>query len=268
MVHWYRRDKLRRWGFDIHLGCDNPTKLLHWSSVVVSNSDSKVIGKKYLQHLDRTSRIAVLLTCDRGTENTLATRIHAMLQQMRLNGTNVWIHDKSARNQRPEMLMGFLKRWCTGPFIQLFKNLEKLHLYTPLNHVDMLCLYTVFHPIIVRKLAEFKERWNSHRIRKQPGVQYSGYSPRYMYDALDPDLQSRQDTPLSPLYSLDDVAHAAGIDDWRSTTDPTPPRTAAFDAVCQQVLPRNLDELTLNNGQEFYLRLRREYGAVPGQGGS
>ena len=113
------------------------------------------------------------MTADLGTENGIATTLHQMFQTYvpDLLETNVWLHHKSARNQRAEMMMGLMKEQCTGVFIRLFKSLEQRGLFIAHDPIDSPCLYVVFHPILVRELSEFTTLHNGHRIRKQQGAE-------------------------------------------------------------------------------------------------
>ena len=231
-----------------------------WCKCLTSNSDPKVIGKVYLQYLASAGRIHRLLTCDLGTENTLICTIHQMLQCHPIPGrdSRVIMHHKSARNERAELCMSHLKKNVTGVFITIFKTLEEKGYYTSLDPVDAPCLFEVFNPILERHVASWIPQWNSHRIRKQNNVQFSGYSPNVMFDSLLDVFPPTQFTELNPDLTLDDVARACQISDWRDPVEARPVLDADFMAICEQTLPSPLDR-NLRNGSDLYIQLRTAY---------
>ena len=215
-------DKLRCYGFDIHLSVDAATRLLYWVRLVNTNSDPRNIGRVYLQHLHETKTISRLMTTDLGTENGIIARLHYIYQPTDDDesdgASGVIFHADSARNERAELMNSRLFKWCTKKWIQLFKHLHHIALLIPLNPIDMECAQAIFRPLLTKDLQQFKTRHNAHTIRKQRNSQYSGKSPQFMFDAIDPSWPARLDRPIRDL-DFDDAARVCDIPDWKRDPD-------------------------------------------------
>ncbi|XP_066922251.1 uncharacterized protein [Clytia hemisphaerica] len=237
-------------------GCiDTASRKILWLKIWTSNSDPKLVGKWYLQHIIETKRISNMVRLDKGTETGDLAAIHCFLRSRcdeNLEDPSSVIHyGPSTSNQ--------IERWWK----ELHERLEKFFKgqllflkcgghYDPSCEQDRMILAYIMIPILQAELNTFKDViWNCHRIRYQKDQVLPDGVPNHIYtvpevhdlvecgfDVSDQDIQSLIDesgiTPEDADYLDDDFRH-----------------------LCEQYLP-NLELVKPHECQEAYIYLKRE----------
>ena len=111
----------------------------------------------------------------------------------------------SVHNQRIERLWRNMHRCVTVTFYRLFYYLEYHDLLNPIDDVHIFVLQYIFLPRINKSLLEFKEAWNSHKVRTEQGL-----TPSQLFTSGA--LQLRQ-SGLSALDFFDRVTDNYGVEE-------------------------------------------------------
>ena len=156
--------KLIRWRFVTHCSIDGYSRLVVFIKCSTNNKASTV----YDLFLGAVQRYGLpsRLRCDQGGENILVAQhmLHHRGSQRRSVLVGSLVH-----NQRIERLWRDMHRCVTVTFYRLFYYLEYHGLLNPLDEVHIFSLHYIYLPRINKSLIEFKEAWNSHKIRTAQG---------------------------------------------------------------------------------------------------
>ena len=140
--------------------------------------------------------------CDQGCENILVAQ--HMLRHRGSERRSVLV-GSSVHNQRIERLWRDMHRCVTVTFYRLFYYLEYHDLLNPIDDVHIFALQYIFLPRINKSLLEFKEAWNSHKVRTEQGL-----TPSQLFTSGA--LQLRQ-SGLSALDFFDRVTDNYGVEE-------------------------------------------------------
>ncbi|XP_073252070.1 uncharacterized protein [Porites lutea] len=217
-----------------------------------TNSDPKLIGRWYMDHLYCTKVISKYLRLDKGTETGHMATIHAFLRQDQDNEPETVFYGPSTNNK--------IERWwgdLHNRFERFFKRqltilLEQGH-YDPSNQTDRHLLAFIFIPVIQKEMNIFRETvWNSHRVRSQKdaavpkGIPNHLYSFPGQYNADECGLQVTQE-------ALDEVATLSGV---MSVGDDYLPSSVREE--CERIVP-NIDGVKPAEAADAYLFLKAQY---------
>ncbi|XP_068674224.1 uncharacterized protein [Montipora foliosa] len=220
-----------------------------------SNSDPKIIGRWYLQHLYESKVISNNLRLDKGTETGYMATIHSYLRQQgdaSSNGTDT-VHYGPSTNNKIERwwrelhnrLERFFKR-------QLLMLLERGH-YDPNNQTDRNLLAFIYIPVIQKEMTIFRETvWNSHRVRHQRDAQMPKGIPSHLYSF--PEQYGAEDCGFPVTnQALDEVAEVSGVmtvgDDFLS---------GDVRRECERVIPK-VENVEAIDAADTYLFLKANY---------
>ncbi|KAK3749360.1 hypothetical protein QZH41_001510 [Actinostola sp. cb2023] len=166
-------------------GClDTASRKLLWLRVWVSNSDPKLIGRWYLEHLYETRMISAILRVDKGTETGVMGTMHSFLRRHHgdMNPHDTVLYGPSTSNQ--------IERWWK----ELHERMEKYFKtqlgwlkdqgnFDPHNDTDRMLLAFIMVPLIQKELDVFRETvWNTHRIRAQKDTVLPDGIPDHIYN--------------------------------------------------------------------------------------
>lgn len=111
----------------------------------------------------------------------------------------------SVHNQRIERLWRDMHRCVTVTFYRLFYYLEYHGLLNPIDDVHIFALHYIYLPRINKSLLEFKDAWNSHKVRTEQGL-----TPSQLFTSGA--LQLRE-SGLSALDFFDRVTDNYGVEE-------------------------------------------------------
>lgn len=204
-IHVDGYDKLKPYGIAIHGCVDGFSRKILWLTASQTNNNPRSVAYHFVKHLKKYKRVPRMVRTDPGTENVLIHRIQMGLRFPHvdnMSGINSVTIGRSTANQRIEMMWSFLMPRFTLFWKGLFTSLiEEGHL----NNADpfhLECVRFCFLPIIQRHLDEFREVWNTHRIRAQRRDDQPCGIPDVMY--FQPLIYGRLDISL-PLPCEDSV---------------------------------------------------------------
>ncbi|XP_028412940.1 uncharacterized protein LOC114535818 [Dendronephthya gigantea] len=226
-----------------------------------SNSDPKIVGRWYLEHLYKSKVISDNLRLDKGTETGHMATIHSYLRQQGdedINGAETVHYGPSTSNK--------IERWWRelhNRFERFFKRqlmmlLERGH-YDPNNETDRNLLAFVYIPVVQKEMDIFRETvWNSHRVRYQRHTQLPKGIPNHLYSF--PQQYGAEDCGLPVTHqALDEVAEISGVmdvgDDFLSHS---------VRRECERVIP-NIENVKAIDAADTYLFLKANYQQPPPQ---
>ncbi|CAG8591246.1 2633_t:CDS:2, partial [Scutellospora calospora] len=74
-------------------------------------------------------------------------------------------YGSSTSNQRIEAWWSYLRKYKSQFWIELFTKIEEASEWYYSNSVDYECLIYIFMPLLKVEISEFKQEWNSYKIR-------------------------------------------------------------------------------------------------------
>jgi len=181
-------------------------------TVIFSNSDPNVIGRKYFDFLYTYRHMPRYLRVDRGNETGIMTAIHAYLigQVGDFDDPiDSVIFGKSTSNKIERWWRDLHER-LEGYFKEQLKALLDNHLYDPENVQDRKMLAYIFIPVIQRECNTFVNIWNEHRIREQKDLLLPVGIPDHMFDFPETYGAFKDGFPLTEE-NLRDTAEASGV---------------------------------------------------------
>ncbi|XP_028412477.1 uncharacterized protein LOC114535309 [Dendronephthya gigantea] len=176
-----------------------------------SNSDPKLIGRWYWEHINNSKVVSKYLRVDKGTENGHMATIHAYLNQQREDVENVedTVYFSPSTNNK-------IERWWRELYHRLkkfFKRqlrilLEQGH-YDSNNETDRENLLAyVFIPVIQQEMDIFRSTiWNSYRVRHQRDAQMPKGVPNHLYSF--PEAYGAEE--CGTQVALNEVAEMSGV---------------------------------------------------------
>ena len=199
--------KLVRWKLVTQGGIDGYSRLVLFLRCSTNNRASTMydVFLSAVQQYHLPSRIRT----DQGRENILVAQ--HMLEKRGADRRSV-ITGSSVHNQRIERLWRDVHGSVTMFYYRLFYHLENCGMLDPLNEIHLFSVHYVFVPRINRSLQEFKDAWNSHKIRTA-----SNKSPQQLFTA---GMMILQHSQLTALDFFDDVQDSYGIDNDGPEADP------------------------------------------------
>ena len=179
-------DKLmgfQNWTFPIAIyGClDTFSRKVLYLFVWNSNSDPVLIANCYWRYICKTKKIPNFLRIDKGTETGKLATMQAFLMDSNSNdAAETVIYGPSTSNK--------IERWWRDLHERMEKffkhqlcDLLETNDYNPHNPLDRFLLSYIFIPVIQNECNIFADLWNTHRIRKQKGLELPTGIPNHMY---------------------------------------------------------------------------------------
>lgn len=177
-------DKLKPFGFAIHGAVDGYSRRILWLHVSPTNNDPAVIAGYYLKCLQREGFTPRILRCDLGTENTTLEFLQPYFRHYcndDLAGVKSFMYGKSTANQRVEAWWGLLRKFCSGWWINFFKDLRDRGTYRSHDPLHTECLRYCFMNLLRLEIEQSAAEWNVHRIRKNRKGECPSGIPNFMY---------------------------------------------------------------------------------------
>jgi hypothetical protein len=181
-------DKLKRFGFAIHVCIDGYSRRVIWAECACTNNNASVIDYYYVTVVKRLRCCPRTLRTDCGSENVIMATIQCEIR----NSIRAHVYGTSQNNQRIEAWWSYLLRIKLRWWIEYFDDMEQCGLLNvdDSNQVDLLRF--CFMDVIRRELQEVVQLWNSHRIRPSAGARCPGVIPNHLFPPLDVMLCSVQ----------------------------------------------------------------------------
>lgn len=196
--------KLIRWRFVTHCCIDGYSRLVVFIKCSTNNKASTVYDS-FLQAVRRYG-LPSRVRCDQGGENIIVAQ--HMLHHRGSERRSV-IVGSSVHNQRIERLWKDMHRCVTAMFYRLFYYLEYHELLNPIDEIHLFALHYVFLPRINKSLLEFKEAWNSHKVRTE-----QGFTPNQLFTS---GALRLREAGLAALDFFDRVLDNYGVEEDGST---------------------------------------------------
>ena len=211
-------DKLcgyQNWTFPIGIyGClDTFSRKILFLSVLYSNSNPNVIGRKYFEFLYEYKHMPRFIRLDKGSETgkmaTMQVYLTNQLNNDLTDPNDSIIYGKSPTNK--------IERWWRDLHERLEKYFKQqlsalLHTnrYDPHSEMDRKMLAFIYIPVVERECNIFFNNWNSHRIREQRGLELPVGVPDHMFSFPS---QYNSETDGFPLNRemLRELADASGV---------------------------------------------------------
>ncbi|XP_065890570.1 uncharacterized protein [Dysidea avara] len=140
-----------------------------WLKVMTTNNDPSVILLPYLLSVLQNNGCPSIVRSDHGTENTTLAACHMALRHShddKYSGDKSFRFGPSTTNTRIESWWAQLRNSVTDWWINMFKDLIQEGNFNPQDIIHRHCIGYVYEPLLNKALEDFKERWNSHRIRQ------------------------------------------------------------------------------------------------------
>lgn len=178
-------DKLLPFGFGIHGAIDGYSRKLIWLELLPSNKNPSQVVKLYLKAVQELKLIPQVLRADKGTENFTMGDYQTLLSESPDNDNSTsnfvgTLYGSSNHNQRIEQFWGYLKKVLLLSYSSIFKDMQDCGLLTK-NTVERRCLYFCFERVLKKDLEEVKQRWNSHRVRRNLASDLPAGVPNFLY---------------------------------------------------------------------------------------
>lgn len=176
-------DKLVPFSFGIHGCIDGYSRKLIWLELLPSNKNPSKVVKIYLKTIEDLNLIPQVLRVDKGTENFIMGDYQTLLSDsLASDDTNFigTLYGSSNHNQRIEQFWAYLKKVLLISYSSIFKDLQDCGLLTK-DAVERRCLYFCFEHVLKKDLEEVKQRWNSHRVRRNYASDLPAGVPNFLY---------------------------------------------------------------------------------------
>ena len=151
-----------RWGFVTHGCIDGYSRVITFLQTSTSN-EAMVVLNLFAQacaKLGLPSRVR----CDRGGENM---DVAIFMTLVRGDGRASVIAGQSVHNQRIERLWRDVATQVTEYFYKLFYQFEDEGVLDVDDQTHLCALQLVFLPVINARMNNFRQAWNSHRMRTE-----------------------------------------------------------------------------------------------------
>lgn len=223
-------DKLVPFGFGIHGCIDGYSRKLVWLELLPSNKNPSKVVKIYLKTVKDLNLIPQVLRVDKGTENFIMGDYQTLLSESHDNDNDTrsnfigTLYGSSNHNQRIEQFWGYLKKVLLLSYSSIFKDLQDCGLLTK-DTVERKCLYYCFEHILKKDLEQIKQRWNSHRVRRNSASDLPAGVPNFLYSM--PQYYNHEErgrkfkknvldllTEINSKDTLDDVAYLKDFEEW------------------------------------------------------
>ncbi|PIK39528.1 hypothetical protein BSL78_23625 [Apostichopus japonicus] len=154
--------KLIRWGFVTHGGIDGYSRMVVYLNCSTTNQ-ADVVQRSFVQAAKRYG-LPSRVRSDYGSENI---DVALLMNLLRGSGRGSHITGQSVHNERIERLWRDVHKDVTSTFYKEFYKLEDndlLHIDSP---TEMFALKFVYLDEINQLLEQFRNGWNSHKIRTE-----------------------------------------------------------------------------------------------------
>ena len=125
-----------------------------------------------------------MIRADHGTENCIVRDVQRALRMRHVDnvaGMNSFSYGRSTGNQRIEMLWSILRRSFTSFWRNLFLDMIDENIFDTDDPLHIQCVLLCFLSPIQRHLDNFRNLWNTHRIRQQRNTETVGGIPDLLY---------------------------------------------------------------------------------------
>ena len=192
--------KLIRWRFVTHCSIDGYSRLVVFIKCSTNNKAATVYDL-FIQAVQRYG-LPSRVRCDQGGENILVAQ--HMLRHRGSERRSVLV-GSSVHNQRIERLWRDMHRCVTVTFYRLFYYLEYHGLLNPIDNIHIFAVHYVYLPRINKSLLEFKDAWNSHKVRTE-----QGFTPSQLFTS---GALRLRESGLSALDFFDCVSDNYGVEE-------------------------------------------------------
>jgi hypothetical protein len=236
-------------------GClDTFSRKILFLFVCYSNSDPRIVGKKYLEYLYQEKMMPLYLRIDKGTETGKMATLHVYLvnkYDVIENPIQAIIYGPSTSNKIERWWRDLHERLEKYFKIQLAQLLRDRQ-YDPHDMLNRQLLAYVYIPIIQRECDIFVSNWNSHRIRHQDDLSLPTGVPNHMFSFPENYGGNHCGIPVTQD-ALEEVAEASGLLEEN-------PETYMHDErikhACEQCLPEP-SKVDSSSAKDAYLFLKQ-----------
>jgi hypothetical protein len=203
-------DKLKAYGLCVHGCIDGFSRRILWIKVAATNHDPFVICSYFANFCKTVHGIPHKIRADCGTENVNVEMMQPVLRTLySTNGQEeaCFLYGKSTNNQRIEAWWSKFKQLGMHTWIEHFKDLVDVGVVDTSSELDIQCIRFCYMALLSNQLAEIRQLWNIHYIRKSRNCCSPSGKPDMMY--FMPDAYDTCDY-LKP-YITDDMEHVEGI---------------------------------------------------------
>ena len=161
---WHLDGNLKaiRYKMVVHGGIDGMTRTIVFLNVSDNNRSETVLS--YFQKAVVDFGWPIRIRTDYGGENSLVWD-----EMINKRGYPSALAGSSVHNQPIEQLWNEINIKCTGPFKQLFLEMEQCGELNVENSTDVMCLHWTFLPVLQSVLTEYAYAHNRHKISTENG---------------------------------------------------------------------------------------------------
>lgn len=152
--------KLKNWKIATHGCIDGYSRYIVYLNAADNNSSTTVVNL-FNQAVHDLGFFPSRVRGDYGGEN-----IQVALRMVENNGVDrgSFICGTSTRNQRIERLWRDYHEQVTSVFVSLFKSFGNDGILNVESNDELFCLHILFIPLLNKKIKEFKDGWNNHKL--------------------------------------------------------------------------------------------------------
>ena len=171
--------KLDKFGIQIYACIDAYSRYIIWIYVGVSAHTSVSVGRQYLNTVKDIGLMPLMIRSDRGLETGIMADIHwnmriALGDRIGPNGEpehipfrECYMFGKSTANQKIEAWWARLQDGCLIRWLEFFERMLQEGSYHPDEKPDKITFLAIYMPILRSEIFEFRDNWNTHKIRTQ-----------------------------------------------------------------------------------------------------
>ncbi|XP_074656641.1 uncharacterized protein LOC141909875 [Tubulanus polymorphus] len=258
LIHVDGYDKLKPYGFCIHGAMDGFSRRILWLKVASTNNDPSVIGYYFTDYIKQIAGVPRCIRIDAGTENVLLCEIQRSFRaddNDDMAGDMSVLIGKSTSNQRIERFWRTLRNSVGQFWMNMFKDMSDTGIFSNADAVHVETIRFCFHQLIEQDLEDFRNEWNSHRIRRQRNCDVPCSKPDLLYFA--PELFGTTDHKIEINYEdvIDVQAEFCKQPNDRGSSEPD------FPTMCDNImavngfsLPQSADE-----AYDLYIQLLGQF---------
>lgn len=161
--------KLKPFGISIHGAVDGYSRRVLWLRACNSNKNPQYVARFYLDHVKGINGVPMIVSADRGTENSIARDIQYGLRWNHndpFKESQVSFTDLPTETPRLRFWRG-LREMVGNTWVYYFKDLTDYGKMDTSDMIHLECSRFCFLHLIDTELDGVARHWNEYRIRKK-----------------------------------------------------------------------------------------------------